>query len=669
MQNHFKSICVLAVFICCSFQCGAAFADYDTAKTLKKSKKFKQGFDACWEEALKGESKCRNFIGYAYMTGSGHTQDLKEAVKWYRLAADQGNAKAQNNLGTCYSSGKGVAQDFKAAAHWYQLAADQKQVWGLSNLGLAYLDGKGVKPDIEQAVKLFRLAAEQDYNHAQYMLGFLYETGRGVVQDDREALEWYQLAADQHHEKAKENLESLLKKMAIAKPAKNLNDINKERISADLLGKTIEGWKIKKEYKHILKILENNKDRSAPKFTVFLFSSEDSWDSRTKGFFCKIEIEYKKIAGEFFLVNVKTIESELGLKDKILHKYYANFYPLSSAVKNNNLKLVKSLLREGEDVNEIDNYYRTPLLIAYTDGLKDIEELLISRGADVHLVGANMLAIALRKNDFASAKELLDRGVDINRKPKTGLINAQSAIESVVRNEAAFMFLVESGADIDVKSYYGGSLLHSAVDCSSGNLNVAKYLIENGLDVNAIASNGRTPLINACSCSACKPEHIQFLLDNGADINSKAGYRLSTGRDWQGVAYDWAKSSGCSDQLGDSLTKRLKFNGDTTAKTNLVNTIFLSKKTGAAYVHEFITQKWIKIEPGINSKSLSAEVLLAYSQSGDLLHYRFNKKSGDEKFDQSLVKAIYSSRKLGKPVSGKSEFSIIFNLKEMLEGK
>ena len=33
-------------------------------------------------------------------------QDYSEAVKWYRLAADQGNATAQYNLGVMYDRAK-----------------------------------------------------------------------------------------------------------------------------------------------------------------------------------------------------------------------------------------------------------------------------------------------------------------------------------------------------------------------------------------------------------------------------------------------------------------------------------------------------------------------------------------------------------------------------------
>ena len=41
-----------------------------------------------------------------YDNGKGVPQDYAEAVKWYRLAAEQGYARAQYNLGLMYDNGK-----------------------------------------------------------------------------------------------------------------------------------------------------------------------------------------------------------------------------------------------------------------------------------------------------------------------------------------------------------------------------------------------------------------------------------------------------------------------------------------------------------------------------------------------------------------------------------
>ena len=52
-------------------------------------------------------------------------QDYAEAMKWFRLAADQGNAAAQNNLGVLYEEGQGVPQDYAVAMKWFSLSAAQ----------------------------------------------------------------------------------------------------------------------------------------------------------------------------------------------------------------------------------------------------------------------------------------------------------------------------------------------------------------------------------------------------------------------------------------------------------------------------------------------------------------------------------------------------------------
>ena len=60
-----------------------------------------------------------------YDNGEGVPQDYAEAVKWYRLAAEQGDANAQYNLGLMYDNGQGVPQDYAEAVKWYRLAAEQ----------------------------------------------------------------------------------------------------------------------------------------------------------------------------------------------------------------------------------------------------------------------------------------------------------------------------------------------------------------------------------------------------------------------------------------------------------------------------------------------------------------------------------------------------------------
>jgi TPR repeat protein len=60
-----------------------------------------------------------------YQRGEGVEQDYSEAVRWFRLAAEQGDPDAQYNLATMYDQGRGVPQDPAAAMKWWRLAAEQ----------------------------------------------------------------------------------------------------------------------------------------------------------------------------------------------------------------------------------------------------------------------------------------------------------------------------------------------------------------------------------------------------------------------------------------------------------------------------------------------------------------------------------------------------------------
>ena len=55
--------------------------------------------------------------------------------------ADTGNASAQTHLGSLYSNGKGVPRDDTEAVRWFRLAADQDNVAAQNNLGVAYENG------------------------------------------------------------------------------------------------------------------------------------------------------------------------------------------------------------------------------------------------------------------------------------------------------------------------------------------------------------------------------------------------------------------------------------------------------------------------------------------------------------------------------------------------
>ena len=136
-------------------------------------------------------------LGQRYANGAGVARNEKEAVDWFRLAADKGITEAQRAIATAYVHGRGVPKDFDEAIRWLRLAASSHDAAAQRELGYHHGKGLGVPQDEKQAVRWFRLAADQGDRIAQYNLGFAYGNGRGVPKDEREAIRWYQLAAQQ----------------------------------------------------------------------------------------------------------------------------------------------------------------------------------------------------------------------------------------------------------------------------------------------------------------------------------------------------------------------------------------------------------------------------------------------------------------------------------------
>ena len=87
-----------------------------------------------------------------------------EAVRWYRLAADQGIARAQSNLGLLYENGEGVPQDYVQAHMWFNLAAS-RMASGHRQHAVDGRDRAAGQMNPTQIAEAQRLAREWDAAH------------------------------------------------------------------------------------------------------------------------------------------------------------------------------------------------------------------------------------------------------------------------------------------------------------------------------------------------------------------------------------------------------------------------------------------------------------------------------------------------------------------------
>ena len=75
-------------------------------------------------KAEAGDAKAQWSLGQIYesgrfLYGKGGKKDLKEAVKWFRMAAEQNDPQAQAKLGFMHIVGRGVKKDGNEATKWY----------------------------------------------------------------------------------------------------------------------------------------------------------------------------------------------------------------------------------------------------------------------------------------------------------------------------------------------------------------------------------------------------------------------------------------------------------------------------------------------------------------------------------------------------------------------
>ena len=103
-------------------------------------------------------------LAVMYAKGEGVPQDDPEAVRWYRLAAEQGQADAQYGLGV-YATGRGVLKDSVLAHMWSNIASangDEAARKQRDNL-----EDDMTRAEISRATELARTCMPSDYQDCE----------------------------------------------------------------------------------------------------------------------------------------------------------------------------------------------------------------------------------------------------------------------------------------------------------------------------------------------------------------------------------------------------------------------------------------------------------------------------------------------------------------------
>lgn len=134
---------------------------------------FNKAYQYFYQAAENESSLAMEYLGNMYIEGKGVNKSLSTAIYWLELAAKQGNTSAMCTLVDLYSSECDV-KDLKKAVEWARLAADESS--GTSaKLGVLMYKGLGIEQNKEQAILLFKEAAENASSEAMEWLGKISE--------------------------------------------------------------------------------------------------------------------------------------------------------------------------------------------------------------------------------------------------------------------------------------------------------------------------------------------------------------------------------------------------------------------------------------------------------------------------------------------------------------
>lgn len=184
-------------------------AQHDAGVKLAKRGQHREAVEYFRKAAEQGLAGAQFDLATSYRRGQGVPQDMNQSFSWLRPAAQQGHRTAQFNLALMYGTGQGTAQDLAQAFYWMRKAAEQGDADAQHKLALSYIHGHGVPKDVALAGPWTLKAAQQGHPEAQFYAGAMHEGGQGLEQDMQRAVAWYRKAAAQQHQKAAERLKAL----------------------------------------------------------------------------------------------------------------------------------------------------------------------------------------------------------------------------------------------------------------------------------------------------------------------------------------------------------------------------------------------------------------------------------------------------------------------------
>ena len=187
---------------------------------------------------------------------------------------------------------------------------------------------------------------------------------------------------------------------------------------------------------------------------------------------------------------------------------------LFEAVKDNKLDLAETLItNKWLDVNEKNGVGETPIFFAVYNNNLEMVKLLVKHGAILDVItycGSPLLLNCLRHKDNKIVKFLIDSGADVNVKD-----NGRSLLYFCIGDNSELLEFLLDRNDLDTNTRHGDwGTTPLLVAIQIGSIDIVRKLIKHGANVNLAEYNGTSPLDMAEDCK--KDDIFKLLIDNGA---------------------------------------------------------------------------------------------------------------------------------------------------------
>ena len=196
---------------------------------------------------------------------------------------------------------------------------------------------------------------------------------------------------------------------------------------------------------------------------------------------------------------------------------------LIAAAEESQLAAARLLIDHGADVNlggvrtggvPPDEVWGTPLIAAVSSENREMVDLLLASGADVHLAteqGSTVLTVATAQRSDGLLTHLTTAGAGFDDVPRERL---QELLHMNACRSRMLGRLLAAGADPALPDRKGVPVLVAAAGCPNG-LEEVRTLLEAGVNVDSRDATGRTALMAAAKHR--RTEVAEVLLDHGAD--------------------------------------------------------------------------------------------------------------------------------------------------------